>query len=65
MSNGGLLEKAKEQQMVDEVVAEAVAEPSSAKQDGISITMKIGASMGVLGFVLMWFGENITEPQEE
>ncbi len=60
MSNGGLLEKAKEQQMVDEVVAEAVVEPPSTKQDGISMTMKIGAFMGVLGFVLMWFLDNYT-----
>ena len=60
MSNGGLLEKAKEQQMVDEVVAEAVPGTviSSPDRDiGFVDILKTLLIFAVAPLaVIMWFG---------
>ena len=60
MSNGGLLEKAKEQQMVDEVVAEATPGAVVISQDrdiGIVDIIKNLLLFAVFPMiVIMWFG---------
>lgn len=60
MSNGGLLEKAKEQQMVDEVVAEAVPGtviPSPDRDIGFVDILKTLLIFAVAPLaVIMWFG---------
>ena len=61
MSNGGLLEKAKEQKMVDEVVAEAVPgtaiSPPSGRDVGFVDIIKTLLLFAVAPLaVIMWFG---------
>ena len=67
MSGGGLLEKAMGQQrssegesMVDEVVAEALPQSSPSSKLEFSISVKVGAIMGLIAFLLMWFLDSYT-----
>ena len=67
MSGGGLLEKAMGQQMssegesmVDEVVAEALPQPLPPSKTNFSISVKIGATVGIIAFILMWFLDSYT-----
>ena len=67
MSGGGLLEKAMGQQMssdgesmVNEVVAEALPQPIASRKFEMSLPVKIGAAVGLLAFLLMWFLDSYT-----
>ena len=67
MSGGGLLEKAMGQQMssddesmVDEVVAEALPQSLPSSKLEFSMSVKLGAGIRLIAFVLMWFLDSYT-----
>ncbi|DAC45265.1 MAG TPA: hypothetical protein HA315_00570, partial [Candidatus Thalassarchaeaceae archaeon] len=67
MSGGGLLEKAMGQQMspdgesmVDEVVAEALPQSMATPKLEFPISVKLGAGIGLIAFLLMWFLDSYT-----
>ena len=67
MSGGGLLEKAmgqqmssEEESMVNEVVAEALPQSMSSRKFEISLSVKVGAGVGLLAFLMMWFLDSYT-----
>ena len=69
MSGGGLLEKAmgqqmssEEESMVNEVVAEALPQSMSSRKFEISLSVKVGAGVGLLAFLMMWFLDSYTLP---
>ena len=46
--------------MVNEVVAEALPQPLPPQKLEISISVKIGATVGIIAFLLMWFLDSYT-----